>query len=312
MTRIHDPQSGPVPRDWFGLAHFRPGARFLRDGARLFLLEEAGSTNDFLRGQGPPCPGRLCVWDGWGWQAQALRELPPVADAGPGTVVAARRQTAGHGRQGRAWLDCGGLNLSVVVPPHRVSLERGFSVWLGLMTVLVLRQDLRIDARLKWPNDIVVNRRKLGGLLLQRQVIAEHSLTVAGLGLNLTARLAEFPASLQGRATSVLIETGREVRPALVAGALVNRVEDELDRFDQLGWAPYRQALDNLDCLLGKEVRAVSAGKVLAGRAAGIDDGGALLLELAGGGAASLQAGDVHLLAEGTQTGTEPWPEAGR
>lgn len=296
MTRIHDPGSGPVPRDWFGLASFTPGARFLRDGARLFLLEVAGSTNDFLRGQGPPCRGRLCVWDGWGWQAQAQKELPPVQDAVPGTIVAARRQTAGHGRQGRTWLDCGGLNLSVVVPPHRVSLERGFSVWLGLMTVLVLRDKLRLDARLKWPNDIVVNRRKLGGLLLQRQVIADHSLTVAGLGLNLTTKPADFPVPLQGQATSVLIETGREIRPAVVAGALVNRVEDELDRFDERGWAAYREALDYLDCLLGKEIRVLSVGKVYSGRAAGIDDGGALLLETAGGGIKTLQVGDVHLL----------------
>ena len=67
----HPAAGGPVHRDWFGLADFRPGARFVRDGAALYLLDEVGSTNDFLLGRGRPAPGRLCTWDGWGWNAAA-------------------------------------------------------------------------------------------------------------------------------------------------------------------------------------------------------------------------------------------------
>ncbi|MBU2499738.1 biotin--[acetyl-CoA-carboxylase] ligase [bacterium] len=297
MSNLRDRVSGPIHRDWFGLAAFTPGDRFLRGGGRLYLLDEVGSTNDFLRGLGAPASGRLCLWDGWGWRAQEQRVWPPVVDAGPGTVVVARRQTAGHGRQGRSWLDCGGLNLSVVIPQHRVALDRGFSVWLGLMTVLVVRESLHVDARLKWPNDLVVGHRKLGGILLQRQVIADRSLTVAGLGLNLMTGPGGFPADLQGKATSVVMETGREVRPGLIAGALVNRVEDELDRFEHEGWAPYRQGLANLDCLLGRSIIVKSVGRVYEGRAVGIDDGGALRLETTDGRIELVQVGDVHVLA---------------
>ncbi len=288
---------GGTRRDWFGLASFVPGARFLRDGGRLYLLDSVGSTNDFLRGLGGTARGRLCVWDGWGWRADDLRDLAPVADAGPGTLVVARRQTAGHGRQGRAWIDCGGLNLSVVIPPHRVALGRGFSVWLGLMTVLMLRQTLRVDARLKWPNDIMVGGRKLGGILLQREVVAERSLTVGGLGLNLATPAGGFPAELQDTATSVLMETGATVQPSVPAGALMARVEDELDRFETEGWAPYRGSLDDLDCLLGRPVRVRSMGKVRQGRAVGIDDDGALRLEESDGTVTRLQVGDVHILS---------------
>ena len=134
-------------RDWFGLDRFRPGPRFVRDGARCFLLEEVGSTSDFLLGRGEPATGRICEWDGWGWRAQPLRNLRAVGEARLGTVVVAHRQTAGRGRQGRGWTDCGGLHMSCVVPNHRADFELGFSVWLGLMVVLALRDDCGLDAR---------------------------------------------------------------------------------------------------------------------------------------------------------------------
>ncbi len=291
------PGKTKVHRDWFGLAGFRPGPRFLREGGRLYLLESVGSTNDFLRGRGKPAEGRFCSWDGWGWRAEELRSLPPVAAPQPGTVVVAHRQTAGRGRQGRSWRDCGGLHLSVVVPPHRAALERGFSVWLGLITVLVLREEFQLDARLKWPNDIMVRGRKIGGILLQRSGPVHDRLVVAGLGLNLDTVPDGFPAALQGAATSYAIETGQEILAGEIGGRLIARVEAELDCFEAEGWGPYRPALSLLDSLLGHDVRLAVGEQLHTGRAVGIDDGGRLILEAADGGIAIFHAGDVHLLA---------------
>ncbi len=233
MKRIFD--KGTVSRDWFGIGSFLPGPRFTRESGRLFLLEAVGSTNAFLRGKGEPAQGRLCSWDGWGWKAQERTLLHPVPEAKPGTVVVARRQTAGQGRQGRKWVDCGGLHLSVVVPTHRASFDRGFSVWVGLLTVLVLREEFKVDARLKWPNDIVCGDRKLGGILLEKTGSGAAMIVVAGLGLNLTARRGDFPAALQETATSILEETGRPLGRGEIAGRLLSRVENELDVFKASG-----------------------------------------------------------------------------
>jgi BirA family transcriptional regulator, biotin operon repressor / biotin---[acetyl-CoA-carboxylase] ligase len=292
---------GPVGRDWFGLDHFVPGPRFLRDGSVLYLLDEVGSTNDFLLGRGDPARGRRCRWDGWGWSAEEVTRLDPVADPVPGTVVVARRQTAGRGRQGRTWSDCGGLNLTVVVPPHRASFDRGFSVWLGLLSVLVLREDYNVDARLKWPNDIMVAGRKLGGILVESTGTRSrsHLAVAAGLGLNLTTGAADFPVHLQGQATSVFIESRRRVKPAEVSGRLIERVERELDRFDMLGWEPWREILPCLDCLLGREIVLRSGGQQFQGRAAGIDERGGLLLENPRGETTAFSVGDVHIVSDG-------------
>ena len=292
--------SGPVDRDWFGLDAFLPGPRFTRDGGQLYLLDEVGSTNDFLRGRGAEAPGRLCRWDGWGWVAQTRSRLAPVAELRPGTVVVARRQSAGRGRQGRQWVDCGGLHLSVSVPRHRAAFNRGFSVWLGLMTTLVLREGERIDARLKWPNDIVVDRRKLGGILIERAGTAAGAQVVAGLGLNLSAGRRDLPPGLRESATSLAAEGGRVPRLGDLCARLLNRVEAELDRFCDEGWGSFRPALELLDCLLGQQVRVVTRQGEWRGRAVGIDDQGALLLEREQPDGLKvvegLRGGDVHLL----------------
>ena len=287
----------PASRDWFGIDVFQVGPRFLRDSGLLYLLDEVGSTSAFLRGRGQPAQGRICKWDGWGWKAQQRTMLDPVTDPSPGTVVVAHHQTAGKGRQGRAWVDCGGLHLSVVVPPHRASFAQGFSVWLGLLSVLVLREDFMVDARLKWPNDIMVSGRKLGGILLENTRSGPDKMVVAGLGLNLGTSRSDFPSHLQGTATSTLIETDRVLRPGEVGGRIISRVENELDSFQESGWTAYRPALSYLDCLLGQQVHLVSGGRKFRGRAAGIDDHGALLLEDEQGRITAFSAGDVHLEA---------------
>ncbi len=290
-------RKGSVARDWFGLDVFQVGPRFLRDSGVLYLLDEVGSTSEFLWGRGEAAQGRLCCWDGWGWQARKRARLEPVTDPAPGTVVVAQRQTAGKGRQGRSWSDCGGLHLSVVVPPHRASFGQGFSVWLGLLSVLVLREDFLVDARLKWPNDIMVGRRKLGGILLESTRSGAGKRVVAGLGINLSTARGGFPSHLQGTATSTLIETGRLLSPGEVGGRIITRVEHELDPFREQGWVPYRSALSHLDCLLGQGIHLVCGGRDHSGRAVGIDDHGALQLEDADGLITSFSAGDVNLTA---------------
>lgn len=294
---------GPVARDWFGLHDFVPGPRFLRDGSVLYLLDEVGSTNDFLLGRGASATGRRCTWDGWGWRAEAHARLEPVADPLPGTVVVARRQTAGRGRQGRTWSDCGGLNMTVVVPPHRASFDRGFSVWLGLLTVLMLRERLNIDARLKWPNDLVVGGRKLGGILVESTGSRKRPAVAAGLGLNIDAGRADLPAGLERQATSVRIETGRGVRPGEVAGPLIARVEAELDRFQMLGWEPWESELACLDCLLGRDIVLQCGNQRVRGQAAGIDATGSLVLMENDGNQRPYAAGDVHIVSDGRQEG---------
>ncbi|MFO7655189.1 MAG: biotin--[acetyl-CoA-carboxylase] ligase [Candidatus Krumholzibacteriia bacterium] len=284
-------------RDWFGLETFRPGPRFLRAGARCYLLEEVGSTSDFLLGRGAAAVGRRADWDGWGWRAQSLQRLSPVDDPRVGDLVASRRQTAGRGRLGRRWFDCGGLQVSSVVPNRRADFVHGFSVWLGLMVVWSLREDHELDAMLKWPNDVLVGGRKLGGLLVDRVGGEERGLVVAGLGLNLSAGPADFPAELQGRTTSMRLETGRVPRPAEVIGPILRTIDRWLGTFAHRGWGPFRTLLADCDVLAGRWVALDVAGGRVTGKVAGIDHQGALVVAV-GGSERRYHAGEVHLVAQ--------------
>jgi BirA family transcriptional regulator, biotin operon repressor / biotin---[acetyl-CoA-carboxylase] ligase len=295
--KLSNGKNEPLSRDWFGLDSFQPGPRFIRDGGRLYLLEEVGSTNDFLLGRGGSATGRLCVAESWGWQSCSLTDVEPVNDPHSGMVVVSHRQTNGRGRQGRPWHDCGGLHMSVVIPPHRASFGRGFSVWLGLLVVLCLREEFNLDVRLKWPNDIVIGDQKLGGLLLESAGVNGRTVIVAGLGLNLDTEPGDFPVDLAGQATSLSVAGGRTVKPGEVAGSILQKVEAELDVFDSSGWDSYRPALSCVDCLLGRHVVLSSGGLEFCGKAVGIDDGGALLLENSVGETATFNAGDVHILS---------------
>ncbi len=295
-----DPRgNNAVSRDWFGLDVFESGVRFRRRGARLFLLEDVPSTNEFLLGRGPSAQGRICQWEDWGWRASDLMELAPVKVFQRGTVVVSRHQSAGRGRQGRAWVDCGGLHLSVVIPDHPASHQKGFSVWLGLMVVLALREEFNLDARLKWPNDIMVGEFKLGGLLLENTSFGGN--LIAGMGMNILTRKEDFPRELRNTATSIFMETGRRHRAGSIAGCIVRRVEDEFDRFAREGWLPWQSSLSALDCLLGRHIRIRSGGKVFEGRSLGIGPEGALLVVDNNNQTNLFYAGDVHLLPAGKE-----------
>ncbi len=283
----------PTTRDWFGLAEFDPGPRFTRGGARCYLLEEVGSTSDFLLGRGDLAVGRYCQWNGWGWDAQSLTRLSPITVPAIGTLVVARNQVGGRGRHGRQWTDCGGLAMSCVVPAHWAISELGFSVWAGLMVVLVLREQFNVDARLKWPNDIIARGRKLGGLLIDSLGTGVSASIVAGLGLNLDSGPAEFPSGLQGRATSLKIETGLSIRPATLTAAVLRRVDSQVDSFGAEGWAPFQNELACCDCLLGREVTLEAGGRRVTGRAVGIDDRGALVIDDGLSGKIAFRAGEV-------------------
>ena len=200
-----------------------------------------------------------------------------LAEAGAphGAVVTAREQTAGRGRQGRSWAGPPGraLLLSVIV--------RRFDALLPLRAGLAVADVAGPDARVKWPNDVWLDGRKLAGILVEGR---PDTWAVVGIGLNVAVRLEDLPeevraiAATLGRPPEALEATLRELLDALGA------------RLEQ----PAAGALDDLrgrDALRGRVVRW-SGGS---GEAAGIDADGRLLVRGADGAVTAITAGEVHL-----------------
>ncbi len=218
-------------------------------------LRETGSTSD---------------------RARALAER----GAPHGTHVTADAQSAGRGRQGRTW----------TAPPGRALLLslvlRGAPPLLPLAAAVAVAEVCGEGARIKWPNDVLLDGRKVAGILVEAR--PQHGWAVLGIGINVAVRVEDLPRELHGRAGTL----GRapEAREEVLARVL-RRLEDALS----LGVDVLLDRWRARDALLGREVRWSGGGT---GIAAGIDGSGRLVVELPGGGRTALDAGEVHLGAD--------------
>jgi BirA family biotin operon repressor/biotin-[acetyl-CoA-carboxylase] ligase len=222
------------------------------------------------------------------------RELA-AAGAPHGTVVTAAEQTAGRGRQGRTWTAPPGSALlySAVLRP----IEPRHSV-LPLAVALAVcetAEALRpgIECKVKWPNDVHLEGRKLAGILIEAR--PQDGWAIIGVGLNLG--VSKFPEELRDRAISLFtgasavpfgrVASKRNSSAEVAAGALGERLEVWLEAEADAVLGAWRTR----DALFGREVSWEQGS----GIADGVDERGYLLVRLADGDRVALGAGDVHL-----------------
>jgi BirA family biotin operon repressor/biotin-[acetyl-CoA-carboxylase] ligase len=201
------------------------------------------------------------------------------AGAPDGTLVTADEQTAGRGRQGREWTAPPGSAVLMSLILRELD-ER--DELLPLAAAVAVCEAIPLEAAIKWPNDVWIERRKVAGILVEGR--PQEGWAVLGLGVNVTTR--EFPPELAETATSLRI-AGAEASRDRVLEDLVRSLTDWLGAPRDEVLAAWRA----LDALKGEQVRW-SGGS---GTAAGIDDSGALQVQT-GNGPVTLDAGEVHLL----------------
>ena len=196
------------------------------------------------------------------------------------TVVVADQQLAGRGRRGRTWRAPAGTSLlaSIVVRPRLPqSLLSTLSLTTAVAVAEALRRVAKVDARLKWPNDVLVAGRKVAGILLESRMSGGASVvTIIGVGINLGQR--EFPPDLAEGATSIALETGQAPSRESVLAALLEEFDAWRARLEGEGFGPVREAWRRLSDTLGRRVTV----DTVTGLAADLDTDGALLIDVAG------------------------------
>jgi len=221
---------------------------------------------------------------------ERARELA-AAGAPHGTLVTASEQTAGRGRQGRRWSAPAGsaLLMSLVLrwPPSPRPPEL-----LPLAAAVAVCDVAAEGARIKWPNDIVLDAppglAKVAGILIEGR--PQERWTVLGIGLNVAVDLEQLPAEVRASAATLGRPRG-EIEPTLQR--LLEALERRLAEPAHATLAAWRAR----DALRGRDI-AWASGR---GRAEGIDGAGRLIVALVGGGQATLEAGEVHLLQVGSR-----------
>jgi len=211
-----------------------------------------------------------------------------MAQAPHGTLVTASLQTAGRGRQGRSWTAPANSSLLMSL------LLRSPPPLLALIAAVAVCDVTGAEARIKWPNDVVLEREtglaKLAGILVEGR--PQEGWAIVGIGLNVAVRPAEMPAGLRERVAS-LGRSSAEIEPTL------ERLLEALERRLLQPEGAILEAWRARDALHGREIAWGTPGATKGagrGRAEGVDGMGRLIVGLPDGGRRSLGSGEVHVL----------------
>jgi BirA family biotin operon repressor/biotin-[acetyl-CoA-carboxylase] ligase len=238
-------------------------------------------------------------WEFPGWESRLIYypELPSTMavakelarnDCPHFTTVIAGRQISGRGRLNRFWLsEEGGLYFTMVLRPDLPPVLSFRVSFLASVTLArTLNEIFNIDARVKWPNDILVSERKISGMLSELEAESDRLAFInIGLGINVN----NDPSALQPTATSIKEILGREVSKKDILFRYLDAFEKQMQiaAFDRViqDWKQYAATLN-------RYVRVVTNKEVFTGRAIDVDDAGALILKGADGSLQKILYGD--------------------
>ena len=219
--------------------------------------------------------------------------------AGEGTLIVADEQTRGRGRMGRSWYSPPklGLWISLILRPDTPPFKApGLSVCAGLALAQAIRSLTGVDAKIKWPNDCLINGRKVGGVLLELSAELDRTnFVIAGIGVNVNHLSSDFPKKLSSVATSIRAEWGKEVSRIKLLTSFLKRFEAIYLDFKKNGLAPQRQLIKKFSSLLGKKVAVKFGKEKIEGVAEDIDDNGSLVIRTRKGKRV-VRAGEVTVI----------------
>jgi BirA family biotin operon repressor/biotin-[acetyl-CoA-carboxylase] ligase len=225
-------------------------------------------------------------------------EVRRMAEAGaaPGFVVLAGEQTGGRGRHGRVWASPpGNLYASVLLRvdgPLATSAQLSFVAGLALADALERHAPGDVQLRLKWPNDVLIGRAKVAGILLEsagKGNGAGPACVIVGTGVNIVS----YPKGTPYPATSLAEEGFAAVTPRALLASYLGALDRWLKQWREAGFAEVRAAWRARSAGLGEKIRLRLDREELFGRFVDVTPSGALLLDLETGGRREIAAGDV-------------------
>jgi BirA family biotin operon repressor/biotin-[acetyl-CoA-carboxylase] ligase len=238
-------------------------------GQQAFCYVSIGSTNDIAK--------------------HLARQGAPA-----GTIVTAEEQTAGRGRMARTWYAPAGssLLLSVILRPD-LGVERLAELLMAsaLAAADAIESSTGLVIDLKWPNDVLCRGKKLGGILVEAGLSAEHlDFAVVGIGLNVNLDVAQV-AEIVDSATSISMELGTDVSRLELLRALLHSLEIEHERLES-GRSPYRRWAARLT-RIGQHVQVETPWGKETGKIEGVETDGTLVLRRTDGSLARIAVGDI-------------------
>lgn len=249
-----------ITTDLLSIEEIRRRLTAITVGSQIYLYGEVDSTNAKLR---------------------ALARGRAVE----GAVVLAEGQTAGRGRRGQEWFSPAGVNLyaSVLLRPAIAPRELGVFSFVASLALADAVKEAGAPPAIKWPNDVLVNGRKVGGTLLECALRGDAlDYLIVGVGVNLNVERAVLHAALGPSglfASSLAAELGHEVDRNAFAAAWLNALDRWARTWTERGASAVLEAWRGRDIVAGRRVQVRGATGTYEGRAAGVDAAGAMVVE---------------------------------
>lgn len=219
-----------------------------------------------------------------------------------GTLVTAEEQIRGKGRQGHRWHSPPGVGIwmSVVLRPQISAIQAGGLPLLAALAVTTaIREITGVSARIKWPNDVIMDGRKVSGILGESAVEGTRvRYAILGVGINVNLNHDDVPKNLQNIAGSLQMATGRKWPRVAVAGKVLGSLERLYDEYCQTGFSCMMDMFRECTDLIGRTVRLQRHGESIVGTVIDLSPEGALILATAAG-TRHVQVGEASLKVDG-------------
>ena len=241
-------------------------------GSRYIYLAEVDSTN--------------------AWAKTIAKEEPD------GTVVIANYQTAGKGRFGKTWdsTRAKGIWLSLILKPKASMAEAVLLTQMAGAAVCHALISLGFEARIKWPNDIVIGDKKICGILAELSGEPEQlNYVVVGIGINVNQDLEDFPPDLRDRAASLKMMTSDRVDRNRILAQVLSWLDHYYSRFNNKSTAEIMGFCRENSATLDKSVKVIYNDKIILGKAINLTDKGALIIEDTAGQVMEIISGEVSV-----------------
>lgn len=220
-------------------------------------------------------------------------------DAVEGTVIISEEQIKGRGRLGRNWVSpkYKGIWMSVILRPDIEPMNVAGITQVAAAAICKAVRDMGIETYIKWPNDIILNSKKVCGILTEMSgEINKVNYVIVGIGMNVNIEEDEFPEEVKAVATSLKIEQGKSIKRKELVARILNNLEElyeEVTEKDSIHDSI--ELCRKYSILIGKEVRIINRGKEVIARAIGLSNEGKLIVRYEDGKEDEIISGEVSV-----------------
>jgi BirA family transcriptional regulator, biotin operon repressor / biotin---[acetyl-CoA-carboxylase] ligase len=254
-----------------------------RKGYRIVKTPEKITADELRLGLKTKFIGKNIHYEDSVESTQKIAHRLTYEDAPEGTVVIAEEQLSGRGRMNRKWHSpkYTGIWMSIILRPNIPLPKAPQLTLLAAVAIVQAIEDLTgVLPEIKWPNDILINGKKVTGILTELEAEADRiNSIIIGIGMNVNQIKEDFPPELQDIATSLLIEKGEKISRAEIIKGIFMNLEKLYLLYLEEGFLPIKLLWESYAISIGRQVTARTLTHSIVGKAQGITDDGVLIIE---------------------------------